>query len=240
MPPAASPALGNGREYVLRPDDQPSDAAGHVRFFVDLKDEDGFLEALRKRRGEPGSTHIEIAPPHEADTQGHAAGFAMSVIVRPSGDGNDTEGHAVSLHFPTSAEADAFRRRLLATGLIVGTVTVGALGATALPGFLPGPGSQGLAGQRAAGPDADIGMMDTANAAAAEALAAQLAAARRANADVGLVDSASEAAAQAMAAQDAVEADSDIGLMDASGRPATADGAPATYVPPERPGPTPR
>ena len=214
MPPTASAALGNGREYVLRPDDQPSDAAGHVRFFVDLNDEDGFLEALRKRRGEPGSTHIEIAPAHEADTQGYAAGFAMSVIVRSSGDGDDTEGHAVSLHFPTSAEADAFRRRLLATGLIVGTVTIGALGATALPGFQPGAGGQDVAGQRAAGPDADIGMMDTANAAAAEALAAQKAAATRANAD--------------------------IGMMDASGRPATADGAPDTYVPPERPGPLPR
>jgi hypothetical protein len=214
MPPTASPALGNGREYMLRPDDQRSDAAGHVRFFVDLKDEDGFLEALRKRRGEPGSTHVEIAPASEADTQGHASGFAMSVIVRPSGDGDDTEGHAVSLHFPTPAEADAFRRRLLATGLIVGTVTVAALGATALPGFQPGAGGPELAGQRAAGPDADIGMMDTANAAAAETLAAQEAAATRANAD--------------------------IGLMDASGRPATADGAPDTYVPPERPGPIPR
>ena len=95
--------------------------------------------------------------------------------------------------------------------LIVGTVTVGALGATALPGFQPGAGGQDVAGQRAPGPDADIGMMDTANA----------------------------AAAQALAAQDAVEADSDLGMMDASGRPAT-EGAPATYVPPERPGPTPR
>ena len=228
MPPTASAALVNGREYVLRPDDQPSDVAGHVRFFVDLNDEDGFLEALRKRRGEPGPTHVEIGAANEEDTQGHASGFAMSVIVRPSGDGDDTEGHAVSMHFPTSAEADAFRRRLLTTGLIVGTVTIGALGATALPGFQPGAGGQDVAGQRAAGPDADIGMMDTANAAAAEALAAQQSAARRANADLGLVDSASEVAAQALAAQDAVEADSDIGLMDASGRPATADGAPAT------------
>lgn len=213
MPPTASPALGNRREYVLRPDDQRGDAAGHVRFFVDRKDEDGFLGALRKRRGEPGSTRVEIASANEADTQGHSSGFAMGVIVRPSGDDDDTEGHAVSLHFPTTAEADAFRRRLLATGLIVGTVTVGALGVAALPGFQPGAGGQ-EAGQRAAGPDADIGMMDTANAAAAEALAAQKAAATRANAD--------------------------IGLMDASGRPATADGAPDTYAPPERPGPIPR
>lgn len=210
MSATVSPATGNGREYLLRPDDQRSDAEGHLRFFVDLKDEDGFLDALRKRRGEPGSTHIEVVPADEADTQGHATGFATSVMVRPSGD--DTEGHAVSLHFPTSAEADAFRRRLLATGLIVGTVTIGALGATALPGFQVGGSGQGVAGQRAAGPDADVGIMDTANAAAAEA----------------------------MAAQAAVDADSDIGLMDGSGRPATADEAPATYASPERPGPIPR
>ena len=238
MSGTASPALGDRREYVLRPDDQRSDAEGHLRFFVDLNDEDGFLDALRKRRGEPGSTHIEIAPAPEADTQGHATRFATSVVVRPSGD--DTEGHAISLHFPTAAEADAFRRRLLATGLIVGTVTIGALGATALPGLQVGGSGQQAAGQRATGPNADIGIMDTANAAAAEAMAAQAAAARSASADVGLIDSESAAAAKAMAAQARVDADSDIGLMDASGRPAAADEAPATHVPPERPGPIPR
>ncbi len=132
MPGSASP-VSDGRGFTLRPEGPGRDAEGQVRFFVDLRDEDRFLEALRKRRGEPGSTRVEIAiaPADEADTQGHGTSLATAVVVRPEGD--DTEGHAISLHFPTTGDAAAFRRRLLATGLIVGTVTVAAVGATALP-----------------------------------------------------------------------------------------------------------
>jgi hypothetical protein len=238
MSSSPSTTVGDGREYELRPDGEGSDTEGHLRFFIDLRDEDRFLEALRKRRGEPGSTRVEVAPADEADTQGHGPQLATSVIVRPEGD--DTQGHAISLHFPTAEEADAFRRRLLATGLIVGTVTIGAIAATALPSVQVGTGSaQTIVGQRA-GPDADVGIMDTASTAAAEAIASQAAAAKRANADVGMMDSASAAAAETMAAQAAIDANSDIGIMDASGRPATADDSSPTYVPPERPGPTPR
>jgi hypothetical protein len=238
MSGTTSPPVGDGREYVLRPDDQTGDTEGHLRFFIDLQDEDRFLEALRKRRGEPGSTRIEMAPADDADTQGHGAQFATAVIVRPQGD--DTEGHAISLHFPTAEEADAFRRRLLVTGLVVGTVTIGALGVTALPGFQAGTGTgQGVAGQRANAPDSDVGMMDSAGTAAAQAMAAQAAAVERANRDVGIMDSASAAAAETMAGQAAVDrANSDIGIMDASGRPATDKALKPGYAPPERPGPT--
>jgi hypothetical protein len=230
--------VGDGREYVLRPDDQKSDTEGHFRFFIDLQDEDRFLDALRKRRGEPGSTRIQMAPADEADTQGHGAGFATTVIVRPEGD--DTEGHAISLHFPTAEEADAFRRRLLVTGLVVGTVTIGALGATALPGFQAGSGTgQGIATQRTTTADSDVGMMDSAGTAAAQAMAAQMAAANRANRDVGIMDSSSAAAAETMAGQAAVDREnSDIGIMDASGRPTTDKALKSGYVPPERPRPT--
>jgi hypothetical protein len=68
-------------------------------------------------------------------------------------------------------------------------------------------------------------------------MASQAAAAKRTNADVGLMDSASAAAAETMASQAAVDANSDIGIMDASGRPATTDSS-AKFVPPERAGPT--
>lgn len=237
----ASPGVGDGREYVLRPDRQGRDAEGHLRFFVDLRDEDRFLEAMRKRRGEPGSTHVQIAPADEADTQGHGAQFATGVIVRPEGD--DTEGHAISLHFPTAEEAAAFRRRLLATGLIVGTVTIGAVGVTALPSLQVGTsGNRASVGERATTPDGDIGIMDSASAAAAQAMASRAAAAKRANADVGIMDAASAAAAETMASRAGSDREnSDIGLMDASGRPATADEPSSTpYVPPERPDPTPR
>ncbi|MEP6680583.1 MAG: hypothetical protein ABJB65_03800 [Chloroflexota bacterium] len=141
MSGSASSAVSDGRGFTLQPEGPGRDAEGHVRFFVDLRDEDRFLEALRKRRGEPGSTRVEIAAAGGADTQGHGTSLATAVVVRP--DGDDTEGHAISLHFPSTEEAAAFRRRLLATGLIVGTVTIAAVGATALPplqvGEHPGP-----------------------------------------------------------------------------------------------------
>lgn len=214
MSGTTSPTVGDRREYTLKAEGPGRDAEGHVRFFVDLKDEDRFLEALRKRRGEPGSTRVELAPADEADTQGHATPLATAVIVRPEGD--DTEGHAISLHFPTTEQATAFRRRLLATGLIVGTVTIAAVGATALPPLQVGTNAdRGSAGERAMTPDADIGIMDSASDAAAKGMAAQAAAAERAN--------------------------SDVGLMDASGRPATTEKSASTpYLPPERPGPNPR
>ncbi len=214
MSGTASPAVSDGREYTLRPEGRAPDAEGHVRFFVDLRDEDRFLEALRKRRGEPGSTRVEIAPADEADTQGHGTPLVTAVIVRPQGD--DTKGHAISLHFPTTKEAAAFRRRLFATGLIVGTVTIGAVGATALPGLHVGTNAdRASVGERATTPDADIGIMDSPSDAAANAMALRAAAADRAN--------------------------SDIGLMDPSGRPATTEESSSTpYVPPERPGRIPR
>ncbi len=209
----ASPAVSDRREFTLRPEGPGRDAEGHVRFFVDLRDEDRFLEALRKRRGEPGSTRVEIAAADEADTQGHATSLATAVIVRPAGD--DTEGHALSLHFPTTEEAAAFRRRLLATGLIVGTVTIAAVGATALPPLQVGTNAdRASAGGRATKPDADVGLMDSASDAAAKGMALQAAADDRAN--------------------------SDIGLMDASGRSGTTEQASSTRAAPERPGPNPR
>ena len=68
-------------------------------------------------------------PASDDDVEGHALSTAVSVVV--SGD-DDVEGHAMSLHFPSVQEANEFRRRLLAAGLITATVAIGAAGGAAL------------------------------------------------------------------------------------------------------------
>lgn len=100
-----------------------------------------WLEELLCRQ--PNSTRLRIRY-DDADTEGHA--FAPTTI-RVIADGDDTEGHALALHFPSLEEADAFRMRLLTTGVLVATV---ALGATA------GIGLGAMAGAGAAGDAAPI------------------------------------------------------------------------------------
>ena len=79
---------------------------------------------------EPGSTRLRVSP-DDLDTEGHgrSGGPAVRVIVS---DDDDTEGHALSIHFPSTAEADAFRKRLMLTGALVGTVALGAAGGIGL------------------------------------------------------------------------------------------------------------
>ncbi len=59
----------------------------------------------------------------EADTTGHA--FEPTAVAISLRFDDDVEGHALSLHFPTPQEADAFRRRLVATGILAGALVVG-------------------------------------------------------------------------------------------------------------------
>ena len=69
----------------------------------------------------------------ETDVSGHAlAGAERSVFVRVNLDDDDTEGHAISVHFPTTADADRFRRRMITAGLLTGTIALGSIGAVAI------------------------------------------------------------------------------------------------------------
>lgn len=85
-----------------------------------VTDDDAWLrDRLRK---EPGATRIRVR--YDGDeVEGHryAAGLGVRVIA----DDLDTEGHAIALHFPSRQEADAFRRRLMLTGVLAGTVALG-------------------------------------------------------------------------------------------------------------------
>jgi hypothetical protein len=98
---------------------EPDDTQGHGRYHV--TDDEGWL---RERLGrEPGGTSRISLKPSDDDVEGHAAG--STVTLRAFDD--DTEGHAISIHFPSRGEADAFRRRLLLSGALAGTIAVGAV-----------------------------------------------------------------------------------------------------------------
>ena len=75
-------------------------------------------------------TAVRIRVPEEADTEGHQLSRAVTVLVGTEDD--DTEGHALNLHFPSVQEANDFRRNLMAAGLLTATLAVGAAGGAAI------------------------------------------------------------------------------------------------------------
>jgi len=104
---------------------EPDDTQGHGRYHV--TDDDGWL---RDRLGrEPGGTSRISLKPSDDDTEGHAVGDTVTLRAF---DEDDTEGHAISIHFPSRGEADAFRRRLLLSGALAGTIVVGAVAGVGL------------------------------------------------------------------------------------------------------------
>jgi hypothetical protein len=160
-------------------------------FVIDMEPDADWLEEKIRR---DGSTRVRIVADEDADTEGHGAGVLVRAIVS---DDADTEGHAISLHFPSADEADAFRRRLLLTGALAGTLALGAAGGYALSSI------------ESAGPDAG---------AISGATVAQPA--RAADSDIGIMDASGAAVAGAALTQP-LAADSDVGIMDASGAAST-------------------
>jgi hypothetical protein len=117
-----------------------ADTEGHSwRGFVSEEDERVLEDALRGRA--PGPVTVRIEPADEDDVEGHALATASATTVKLVLDDDDTEGHVINVHFPTAEAADAFRRRLLATGLIAATLTIGAVGAATLPNLDIGTGA---------------------------------------------------------------------------------------------------
>ena len=100
--------------------------------FPDSSVEDRFRTMLRS--GDDEAVAVRITAPDESDVEGHAySATQRSVWIRLDvGDDDDTEGHAISVHFPTAQEADQFRKRLLAAGLLTGAVVLGSVGAIAV------------------------------------------------------------------------------------------------------------
>ncbi|HEX2221558.1 MAG TPA: hypothetical protein VHK06_03460, partial [Candidatus Limnocylindria bacterium] len=102
------------------------DVEGHAWRAYAPDDEEWLRQEIRRRGGRTATIKL-AAPAEDDDTEGHAQ---PGTVVRVNAilDDDDTEGHAISLRFPTREEADAFRRRLLATGVLTGALVIGAVG----------------------------------------------------------------------------------------------------------------
>ncbi|MEP7039975.1 MAG: hypothetical protein ABI864_00215 [Chloroflexota bacterium] len=74
---------------------------------------------------------VRISAAQPADVEGHAFDLA-SVWVRLQLEGDDTEGHAIRVQFPTAADADRFRRNVLVAGILASSIVLGSAGAIAL------------------------------------------------------------------------------------------------------------
>jgi hypothetical protein len=107
--------FGEGQRGIVKPDDE--------------------TWLLDKLRSEPGSTRVRVRY-DEDEAEGHRMG--ASPAVRLIAETDDTEGHAISIHFPTRAEADAVRKRLLVAGVLAGTVALGTVGGVGLANMASG------------------------------------------------------------------------------------------------------
>jgi hypothetical protein len=76
---------------------------------------------------------MQLITDTDADAQGHAAAAGKETVkVVVSDDSDDVEGHALTLHFPTVGDAQAFKKGLAAGALAATLVLGGAAGAVSL------------------------------------------------------------------------------------------------------------
>ena len=95
--------------------------------FPDPKTEQRIRAGLKTGR----TTSVRILPVERAEVEGHVLD-SQSVLVNLQLEGDDVEGHAINVHFPTAADADNFRRNVLAAGILAGTIVLGSAGAIAI------------------------------------------------------------------------------------------------------------
>jgi hypothetical protein len=73
----------------------------------------------------PSSVAVRIAPTDSSDVSGHGGSDTSIAVLLDIGD--DVEGHAFTLRFPSSEDAQRLRTRLVAGGLLVAVLTVGSV-----------------------------------------------------------------------------------------------------------------
>ncbi len=91
-------------------------------------------QRLRARLSTGQQLSVRFASPTEpSDVQGHSLDLAKdSIWLKLLLEGDDTEGHAIRVTFPSVADADKFRRNMLAAGVLAGSIVLGSAGAIAL------------------------------------------------------------------------------------------------------------
>jgi len=102
--------------------------AGGISASVDSFEAEELLALLG---GSDGQFELGLAPEDDDDVEGHlfGAGAIVRLIVRRP-DGEDGEGKALTLHFISAEEASKFKTKVLAGGLLVGTLIAPAAGLT--------------------------------------------------------------------------------------------------------------
>jgi hypothetical protein len=132
------------------------DTQGHSSAIEWTSDDEAWIKELSE-----SEKRVRIRIPAEGDTEGHAASAPATVSVVVAADDDDTEGHAISLHFPSAQEANDFRRKLVATGLITATIAIGVVGGAALASSAAGDlgSNAGAVSQQAS----DVGQYNPAN-----------------------------------------------------------------------------
>jgi hypothetical protein len=104
--------------------------------YIDLRSDDPewIQQQLERRAGDP---RVVLRPiEDDLDSEGHAV--STTLRVQAFGDEDDTEGHAISIQFPSREDAAAFRRRLVLTGALTGTLVLGAAGGFGLANVVDG------------------------------------------------------------------------------------------------------
>ena len=124
------------KEFVIEMEDDTEGHSGAGLKIVESGDADWLEDRLRR---DSGKSRFRITLGDEGDTEGH--GGAGTLVRLNLADDDDTEGHAIAINFPSRADADAFRRRLLVTGVLVGTVALGAAGGIGLSALQSDAGS---------------------------------------------------------------------------------------------------
>lgn len=125
------------QEFVIEVEDDAEGHAFHATGIVEADDTEWLAEKLRS---DSGAKRLRVLPDDRDDTEGHVSDILVRAMLE---DEDDTEGHAIAIHFPSRKEADAFRRRLLVTGVLVGTVALGAAGGVGLSALQSDDGATG-------------------------------------------------------------------------------------------------
>lgn len=112
-------------------------APGGAVAYASAEDARNLRALLEDRGGQAIPITLALPAEAEADVEGHGQlrSVALTLLV---GD-DDTEGHAISVNFPTAEAAARFRRNLLLTGALAGTIVLGSAGAFVITSQLSAP-----------------------------------------------------------------------------------------------------
>jgi len=112
---------------------------GDVTPISTSRDSEALLRSLVERKG--AGIRVRVDGASELDVSGHALGGGELTLTILDGE-DDTEGHAISLHFPSLEEAKRFQQRMVLTGAVVGTLVIAGTG-LALSQALPNASTGG-------------------------------------------------------------------------------------------------